>query len=134
MLSTKKDAVENKNRKDYATEKWEQEVRESLAKKKAAQPGAKLSKADQAAVAAQMAKEAEVRQKISDVQARLKRGIELVSALVSSNAEAVERHVGDMAEMMLQSVFGPGSFLVDQRAFDVFVVSFFVDTFEPLTC
>jgi hypothetical protein len=53
---------------------------------------------------------------------------------VSSNAEAVERHVGDMAEMMLQSVFGPGSFLVDQRAFDVFVVSFFVEYFDRLTC
>jgi hypothetical protein len=81
-----------------------------------------------------MAKEAEVRQKIADVQARLKRGIELVSALVSSNAEAVERHVGDMAEMMLQSVFGPGSFLVDQRAFDVFVVSYFVHACERSRC
>ena len=122
VLTPKKNAVEDKNRKDYATEKWEQEVRESLSKKKAAITGANLSKADKAAVAAQLAKEAGVRAQIVIVQARLRRGVELVSSLISSNAEAMERHLGDLARMMLESVFGPGGFLMDQRPFQVFLV------------
>lgn len=121
MLSTKKDAPENKNRKDYATEKWEQEVRESLKKKAAT--NVKLNKADQAAVNAQLAKEAAVRARVASVQARLSRGVDLVAALVASNAEMMERHVGELATLLLNSVFGPGSFLVDNKAFRVFLVS-----------
>lgn len=123
VLSPKKDAVENKNRKDYATEKWEQEIRDSLAKKKTTST-ANLSKADKAAVSTQLAKEAAVRNKIIQTQAKLKRGVELVSSLVSSNAEAMERHVGELARVMLASVFGAGSFLVTKRSFKVFLVSF----------
>ena len=100
VLSPKKDVVENKNRKDYATEKWEQEVRESLAKKKTTST-ANLSKADKAAVQAQLAKEAAVRQQIVVVQAKLRRGVELVSSLVNSNAEAMERYVGELAKLLL---------------------------------
>jgi len=122
-LSTKKETVENKNRKDYATEKWEQEVRQSLTKKKAASVGASLSKQDKALVAAQLAKEAETRMRISKLQARLRRGVELVSSLVVSNAEKMERHVGELAKMMLVTAFGAGSFLLDGRPFDVFMVS-----------
>ncbi|WWD15877.1 hypothetical protein CI109_100301 [Kwoniella shandongensis] len=121
VLTTKKEAVENKNRKDYATEKWEQEIRESLAKKKAANPNAKLSKQDQALVNAQLAKEAEVRAQIVKVQGQLRRGIELVAALTAASSAEVEKHVGTMAKALLDSVFGPGSFLVSTRAFDVFV-------------
>jgi hypothetical protein len=120
VLAAKKDTVENKNRKDYADAKWEQEVRDSLAKKKAATSGANLSKQDKALVSAQMSKEAGVRAKMAEVQARLHRGIQLVSALVASNAEAVGSRIGEMASLMLDSVFGPGSFLVDGKAFAVF--------------
>ncbi|WVQ78061.1 hypothetical protein IAT38_000142 [Cryptococcus sp. DSM 104549] len=124
VLTTKKDSgVENKNRKDYATEKWEQEVRESLAKKKAASagPGAKLSKQDQALVSAQLKKEAATREQIARVQGQLKRGVELVAALGKTGSADVARWVGVMAKAMLDSVFGMGSFLVDKRAFEVFV-------------
>ena len=121
MQSTKKDAVENKNRKDYATDKWEQEVRETLAKKKTT-VGANLSKADKAALSAQMAKEAEVRQHIIQAQGRLKEGVELVASLVASNTEGMKRYIGEMAKLLLGSVFGPGSFLVDDSCFAVFLV------------
>ncbi|KAK8869849.1 hypothetical protein IAR55_000417 [Kwoniella newhampshirensis] len=121
VLTTRKEAVENKNRKDYATEKWEQEIRESLAKKKAANPNAKLSKQDQALVNAQLAKEAEVRAQIVKVQGHLRRGIEMVAALTAASSADVQRHVGTLAKALLDSVFGPGSFLVSDRAFEVFV-------------
>lgn len=98
-------------------------MREALAKKKAATPGAKLSKADQALVSAQMAKEKEVRARIGVLQAKLNRGIELVRSLIAANSEPVARQVRALADMLLGSVFGPGSFLVDARAFAVFLVS-----------
>lgn len=123
MLAPKKDKNENKNRKDYADEKWEQEVRESIAKKKSSGPSAKLSRPDQLLVTAQMAKEAETRAHISRVQACLYRGIELVRSLVASNSEAVSKHLRVMAEALLNSAFGPGSFLVDERVLPVFLVS-----------
>lgn len=115
--------MENKNRKDYATEKWEEEIREAVAKKKATRPGAKLSKQDQALVNAQMAKEAEIRTQITTTQASLRRGVELVRSLVAANSEAVSKHLRIMSDCLLASVFGPGSFLVDDRVFPVFLVS-----------
>ena len=120
VLSNKKDVTENKNRKDYATDQWEREVRQSLAKKKTSTTGT-LSKVDKAAVDAQMKKEAHIRAKVLVVQAQLQRGIELIGALVASNTEAMRKHVRDMAQLLLSSAFGPGSFLVDSRAFEVFL-------------
>jgi len=123
VLAPKKDNNENKNSKNYATEKWEQEIRDSIAAKKAAQPGTqKLSKADQALVSAQRTKEAETRTKIAITRARLVRGVELIKCLIASNSEAVARHLRVMAECMLASVFSRGSFLVDKSVFGVFLV------------
>jgi hypothetical protein len=123
VLAPKKDSNENKNSKNYATEKWEQEIRDSIAAKKASSGStAKLSKADQALVAAQKTKEAETRTRIATTQARLLRGVELIKCLVASNSETVARHLRVMAECMLASVFGRGSFLVDKSVFRVFLV------------
>ncbi|WVF72242.1 hypothetical protein IAT40_007054 [Kwoniella sp. CBS 6097] len=122
ILNAKKDsAPENKNSKNYHTEKWEQEVRESLAKKKATQVGAKLSKADQALVNGQLAKEAETRKQITIVQGQLKRGVELVAALTKASSEEVAKHVDELATALLASAFSSGNFLVDSRAFEVFI-------------
>ncbi|WVR05268.1 hypothetical protein IAU60_002280 [Kwoniella sp. DSM 27419] len=122
VLNQKKDTgTENKNSKNYATEKWEQEVRESLAKKKTTQVGAKLSKQDQALVNAQMAKEAETRKAIATVQGQLQRGVELVAALTASLSGEVNRHIDELASGLLASVFSSGNFLVGGRAFEVFI-------------
>ncbi|ODO11508.1 hypothetical protein I350_00288 [Cryptococcus amylolentus CBS 6273] len=121
VLAQKKDTgAENKNRKGYADDQWEREVRESLAKKRAAAT-VKLSKAEQALVNAQLVKEADTRSRILEVQAKLKRGVELVSALSKAGSAEVGRWVGFMAKSLLDSVFAHGSFLVDSRAFDVFI-------------
>lgn len=120
VLTPKKEG-ENKNRKNYADEKWEQEVRDELAKKKATTIAKNLSKQDKALVAAQQAKEADIRAQIANVQARLRRGLELVAALADSHVSAVENQLDTLANLLLQSVFGPGAFLVDSRSFDVFI-------------
>lgn len=123
VLNPKKEQVENKNRKNYDIEKWEDEVREQLAKKKATKVAANLSKQDKTLVAQQMSKEKAVRERIVSTQARLRRGLELVAALTDSRVSAVEAKVGTLADLLLSSVFGPGAFLVDNRAFEVFIVS-----------
>ena len=121
-MATKKATVEDKNRKDYVTDKWEQEVRESLTKKKTASVGEILSKSDKALVAAQVAKETDIRTHISVLQAKVKRGVELVMSLVASNTDMMQRYVGELAESLLVTAFGTGSFLLDQRPFEVFLV------------
>ncbi|ORX39844.1 regulation of translational elongation-related protein [Kockovaella imperatae] len=118
VLSSKKDVAENKNRKDYATDKWEQEVRDALARKKTL-VGANLSKADKAAVTAQMNKEAEVRTQILLAQGRLREGVQLVSSLAASNSEGMKRYVGEMLKLLIRSVYGPGNFLMDEQVFSV---------------
>lgn len=121
VLNTKKAEVENKNRKNYADEKWEAEVRAELAKKKATTVAKNLSKQDKALVAAQVAKEADIRQRIVLIQARLRRGLELVAALTDSRVTAVENQLGTLSNLLIKSVFGPGAFLVDSRSFEVFI-------------
>ena len=113
--------MEDKNSKDYATKKWEQEVRESLSKKKTAANGVTLTKEQKALVAAQQAKETEIRARIRQLQARLARGVQLVQSLIVSSADKVTRHVGMLAGAMIESVFGPGDFLADEQAFPVFI-------------
>ena len=121
-MATKKAAVEDKNRKDYLTDKWEQEVRESLTKKKTAGAGDNLSKSDKALVAAQLAKETDLRARISAQQAKVKRGVELVMSLSASNTDIMQRYSGELAELLLVTASGTGSFLLDQRPFEVFLV------------
>lgn len=57
------------------------------------------------------------------MQSRLRTGLEVVAALTASNAERVEREVGEMAQILLASAFSAGSFLLDGRAFEVMMVS-----------
>jgi hypothetical protein len=121
VLALKKDQPVNKNRKNYADEMWEKEVREELAKKRPTTLAKNLSKEDKAKVAAQMAKEADVRAQIAQVQAHLRRGLELVAALADSHVSAVENKLETLFTLLINSVFGPGAFLVDDRAFDVLI-------------
>ena len=46
----------------------------------------------------------------------------MVRALVSSNASQVEREVGTLAKALLAVVFAEGAFLLDESAFEVFLV------------
>jgi hypothetical protein len=116
VLNTKKPTVEDKNRKDYATEKWEREVRESQTKK------VTLSKADRLLVEAQLQKETEVRNTIADLQARLKRSLHLISSLTRADVDDFKLHLATVVNLLLGSVFGAGAFLADSSSFKVFIV------------
>ncbi|THW18852.1 translational activator [Aureobasidium pullulans] len=71
----------SKNSKDYDTYKWEQELRDSLAQKKGTTK--KLTADEQTKVNAQLAKEAEIRSHVTSVVAKLRRGIGMVTGLVT---------------------------------------------------
>ena len=83
VLSTKtNDYVENKNRKDYDLEKWEEEVRAQLAQKKGSQPK-KLTADQQAKVDAQLAKEILIRQNVRKASGHVRRGAGFIRSLAS---------------------------------------------------
>ncbi|KAI1331652.1 ARM repeat-containing protein [Xylariaceae sp. FL0255] len=81
VLAKKSGTVPNKNTKDYDTLKWEEELRSQIAQKKGLQK--KLTPDEQAKVNAQLKKEAEIRQSIQKLEARLMRGIGIIESLVS---------------------------------------------------
>ncbi|CAI1983698.1 hypothetical protein SEUBUCD650_0G00870 [Saccharomyces eubayanus] len=69
--------LSNKNSKEYETLMWEQKIRKEQAKKSIK----KLSKDEQELVNKQLAKESEIRLRVSGIFTRLKRGVRLVSEL-----------------------------------------------------
>ncbi|KAJ1675223.1 translational activator of GCN4, partial [Spiromyces aspiralis] len=99
-------AVEDKNRRDYATEKWERELREDLARKnKLAQKGQvrKLTKEEQAAFDARKAIEDQARAKVKTIADRALRGLEVICANVRGNSEATSRCILQIVRLV---VFG----------------------------
>lgn len=83
VLSTKsKQPLSDKNSKDYDTLKWEEELREQLAKKKG-QPQKKLSADEQAKVNAQLAKETAIRKEVQYEEEIVKRGAGVIKALAN---------------------------------------------------
>jgi hypothetical protein len=81
VLAKKQNAVPNKNVKDYETLKWEEELRAELAKKKGLQK--KLTAEETAKVIAQLKKEAEIRENVRQIAAKLLRGFGIVRALAT---------------------------------------------------
>ncbi|CAI2178661.1 6583_t:CDS:10, partial [Funneliformis geosporum] len=100
LKRNKKTLVENRNRKDYKTEKWERELRESIAKKKGDSSRTKLTKEEQSAVDAQLAKESEIRKNVEQVRLTLLRGLDIVDALVEGNSEAIEKHIVEFMRLL----------------------------------
>ena len=75
------ETVPNKNSKDYDLLKWEEELRSQIEKKKGQQR--KLTADEVAKVKAQMKKEADIRENLQNVEARLMRGIGIIKALAT---------------------------------------------------
>ncbi|PLW51845.1 hypothetical protein PCASD_00862 [Puccinia coronata f. sp. avenae] len=93
-----KSQVQGKNGQD-SIEKWEQELRASLEKKKAG--GAKiLTKAEKALMDAQLAKEADVRAQVAEALAKLKLGFCLIHSLMQAR-KASENFLTDYAASLV---------------------------------
>ncbi|CAB4435640.1 unnamed protein product [Rhizophagus irregularis] len=115
LKRNKKNIVENRNRKDYQTEKWERELRESIAKKKGDSSNTpKLTKEEQSAVDAQLTKESEIRKNMEILCLKLTRGLDIVDALVEGNSEAVEKHIVEIMRILINVVQKGGPLIGDK--------------------
>jgi hypothetical protein len=122
VLSSTKDEVKNNKGKDYEISKWEEEIRKSLANKKAAGP-VTLTKQQQALVNTQLEKEAKVRQHVAGVKVNLHRGLEFVRSLVASGVDDFRSYITSVATLLLNGALGRGSILVGENAFNTYLVS-----------
>lgn len=101
----KKTAVD-KNRKDASLEQWEAELRESIAKKKAAATKS-LTKEQQAAVDAQRKTEAEVRARVTQLQTCLVDGLQMLCSVALSGSEAIDIKMTPLLRQLLALVALP---------------------------
>ncbi|KAL2265030.1 hypothetical protein VTJ83DRAFT_7540 [Remersonia thermophila] len=102
VLAKKQNVVPNKNVKDYDLLKWEEELREQLAQKKGTQK--KLTADEQAKVNAQLKKEAEIRENVRQIAAKLLRGFGVVKALATGPPTDASRWIGAASSATLASI------------------------------
>jgi hypothetical protein len=109
-----------KNSKEREIEIWENELRESLARKRPAT--ATLSKSDKALFDKQLAKEAGIRQEMREALGRLRRGFALLLCLVDSGVEAVQEHLAQMINDVLAVIVTRPVTLIAPEAFATYLV------------
>lgn len=120
MSAKKGQPVQTTKGKDAELQKWEAEVRKSLATKK--KPA--LSKQDQALVQAQLEKESQVRKRINAIQERLRRGLRIIKHLVAGNVMGFSAWVSVVAELLIEGgSLEKGKVLVGEEGFDTYLVS-----------
>lgn len=107
-----------KNSKEHETALWEQELRESLARKKPA--AATLSKQDRLALEKQLELEAGVRARMTEALGRLRRGFALLLCLVNSRAELVREYLATMVSDVLRIITSRPATLVAEDAFETY--------------
>lgn len=122
--------------RNNALDKWEKEVRESAAKKKAATSNGILSKADQALVDKQRKVEDDVRVQIETVKHQMQRGLAIIRSLITADVEPFKSNLTDVLQLIMNGPLDKGDFLVGDDAFQTFLVSFFSNedpVLEPLS-
>ncbi|KAK1002754.1 translational activator of GCN4 [Friedmanniomyces endolithicus] len=92
----------NRNTKDYDTLKWEQDLRSQIAEKKGQTK--KLTAEEQSSVNAQLLKESQVRKTVAEVEARLRRGIGMISALVTGPPTEAETWFGPAVSLLFEVI------------------------------
>ncbi|CAD6979741.1 unnamed protein product, partial [Tilletia controversa] len=105
--------VVSTNRKDAEMEKWDAEVRASIAKKKAeaaAAAGGKapiLTAAQRKEVDAQLRLEADVRARVAGVKEGLVQALESIVALVKARSEVLDAHLPQLVDHLLRVLRTP---------------------------
>jgi hypothetical protein len=87
VLETAKKVVENKNTKDYETQKWEQSLKKEISKKN--QASKKYTKEELEVIAQQLSKESVIRASVTKIYNSLQRSIGIIRAL-SKNGDLLE--------------------------------------------
>jgi hypothetical protein len=120
VLSNAKGSEVQKKGKGSDLAKWDAEVRQSLASKKATTT---LTKQQQALVQAQREKEAQVRQRVAGIKSRLERGLHLVGSIVDAGVDEIKLYVTVIAGLLIQGALNKGPLLVGNQAFQTYLVS-----------
>jgi hypothetical protein len=131
-LSTKKNTTVETKGKGSEIAKWEAEVKQSLANKKAASSVTlSLTKQEQALVQAQLEKEAKTRQHVNIVKANLQRGLHFVRSLVMADVKEFQCYVSSVGSLLLDGALSlNGSTLTGRDGFDTYLVSLHL----PMVC
>lgn len=114
VLASKQSQSLDKSAKDYNTLKWEQDLRDQLAKKQGQQK--KLSADDQAKVKAQLAKEAKIRSDVAVIAANLRRGIGLVNSLISGPPTDTDVWMSNAASSLYHTINEGAAMVVGDSA------------------
>ncbi|TFK45118.1 armadillo-type protein [Crucibulum laeve] len=120
VLTSTKGEVRAAKGKGAEIAKWEDDIRKSLANKKAAGSPV-LTKQQQALVQVQLEKEAKIRESVSNLKHNLERGLQLVHSLVVANVEEFQVYISSIVSLLLDGALNRGAFLVGQSAFDTYL-------------
>jgi hypothetical protein len=121
VLASRKGEAREKKGKDHEIAQWEDDVRKSLASKKAS-AAVTLTKQEQALLKEQLHREALVRQQVFSIKADLERGLRLVRSLVAAEVQEFRSYMSSVAALLLEGALGKGSVLVGQSAFETYLV------------
>ena len=121
IVLSSKDKGPNKG-KDYEIAKWEEEVRKSLATKKAGP--VTLTKQQETLVKQQLEKEENIRQRVKEIQTHLVRGLNFIRSIVAANVEEMHGYMSPILTLLLDGALGRGSFLAGAMAFETYIVCF----------
>jgi hypothetical protein len=111
-------------------EKWDEEVRKSLASKKGGNTST-LTKQQQALVNAQLEKEQQVRQRLVSIKAQLSRGLALVKSVINAGVAEFPPYIVPITKLLLDGVLQDGKVLIGQAAFEAYLVSAKVQQSTP---
>ncbi|KAH8110478.1 ARM repeat-containing protein [Phellopilus nigrolimitatus] len=121
VLSSNQNQTVQTKGKDAAIEKWEAELRASLASKKPTNDSTRakaLSKQDKVLVASQLRTESEVRKRVDKVYKDAKRGLDLIHSVVEARVDDLGVYFSDVVVLLLEGIVRGGAALLGKDIFD----------------
>jgi hypothetical protein len=120
LASKAQSYVPNKNTKDYDTLKWEEELRAQLAQKKGQQK--KLTPEEHAKVNAQLKKEAGIRLQVKHLEAKLLRGIGIISSLATGPPTEAGVWMGSAVKALVDVIKAGAGLITGTAAPDAYIL------------
>ncbi|KAF9266994.1 ARM repeat-containing protein [Marasmius fiardii PR-910] len=120
VLSKTKDDARPRKGKDAEIAQWEADIRKSLANKKATTT-VTLTKQQQSAVNAQLAKEAETRKRVLTVKANLDRGLHFVRSVINASVPEFRAYISTVVDLLLDGALEKGSLLSGPTALETYL-------------
>lgn len=120
VLAAKKRVPVSTKGKDQAIEKWEEDLKKTIAAKKT-NAAPTLSAGDRSLVEDQLRKEAEVRSKVGTIKGEVERGLGFLRSLLKANPRHLQTFVWPICKLLLDGALR--SPLLSSAAFDTYMVS-----------